>query len=105
MRKRIVGQNGHHDSHSYPVVTAQGGAVGEDVSSVVGNVKTVGGHIQRAVPVFFADHIQMSLQDHGSVIFIPGGTGSEKQQVVQGIVLVGAIAFDVYKTRRQAASK
>ena len=27
------------------------------------------------------------------------------QQVVQGIVLVGAIAFDVYKTRRQAASK
>ena len=27
------------------------------------------------------------------------------QQVVQGVVLVAAIAFDVYKTRRQAASK
>lgn len=27
------------------------------------------------------------------------------QQVVQGVVLVGAIAFDVYKARRQAASK
>ena len=69
-------------------------------SCVMGGVSLSGG---KGKPVGVAlGAVFVGILENGMTLL---NISSYVQQVVQGIVLVGAIAFDVYKTRRQAASK
>ena len=70
------------------------------IACVMGGVSLSGG---KGKPVGVAlGAVFVGILENGMTLL---NISSYVQQVVQGIVLVGAIAFDVYKTRRQAASK
>ena len=70
------------------------------IACVMGGVSLSGG---KGKPVGVAlGAVFVGILENGMTLL---NISSYVQQVVQGVVLVGAIAFDVYKTRRQAASK
>ena len=70
------------------------------IACVMGGVSLSGG---KGKPIGVAlGAVFVGILENGMTLL---NISSYVQQVVQGIVLVGAIAFDVYKTRRQAASK
>ena len=70
------------------------------IACVMGGVSLSGG---KGKPIGVAlGAVFVGILENGMTLL---NISSYVQQVVQGIVLVAAIAFDVYKTRRQAASK
>lgn len=70
------------------------------IACVMGGVSLAGGKGKPAGVALGA--VFVGILENGMTLL---NINSYVQQVVQGVVLVAAIAFDVYKTRRQAASK
>ena len=89
MGNRGVCQQGHTHGNGDAVVAAQGSAVGVNRLSVVINVQALGVHIDEAVRILFADHVQMALKDHGGVVFHTAGARAIEDHVIHIILHVG----------------
>ena len=84
----LIGRQCHSDSYSDTVVTAQGGALGEDIIAVMSQIQAVSLHIDGAIGIFFADHIHMALNDDRLVVLHTAGAGNENNHVVQLVLNV-----------------
>ena len=73
-------------SNGNAVVTAQGSTLGEDTAAVMGHIQTLHSHINGAGCILFADHIHMTLEDHGRMVPIAAGTFLENDDVIHFIL-------------------
>ena len=70
------------------VVAAQRRALGKHKLAVVGHIQSLGGHVNGAVRILLADHVQMALEDHGGVVFQAAGAGAIDNHIVHFILNV-----------------
>ena len=70
------------------VVAAQSRALGKHKLAVVGHIQSLGGHVNGAVRILLADHVQMALQNHGGVVFQAAGAGAIDNHIVHFILNV-----------------
>ena len=64
MGQRIIVQRCQRHGHSNAVVAAQGGTLRPDIRAVGAKAQAILGHIQVAVLVLIADHVQVPLENH-----------------------------------------
>ena len=78
----LVSKQRHSISHSNTVVTTQSGAFGKDPLTIVCDVQAFLIHINGAISVLVANHINVTLDNHRLMILHATGAFTEEQDIV-----------------------
>ena len=90
----VIGiENGQRHRNSDAVVTTQRGALGTDEVSIDFQIQPFLVHILGAARLFFAYHVQMTLQNDGFRLFVTGRGLFDDNDIVVGVLMVFQIAL------------
>ena len=88
MGNGFVRQQSHSKGNCNSVIAAQGRTLCEDRHLIMGDIQSLGSHVQLAVRVLIADHIHVSLKNHRCMVFHTTGAISKQNHIVYFILNV-----------------
>ena len=86
-------QDGQFHGHADTVVGAQGGVLGFEPAVFDMDFNRVGIEIVLRIPVLFADHVHVALQDHARTVFVAGRGRFADQDIACLVGLVFQLVF------------
>ena len=85
----FVRQQSQRHGSGNAVVTAQRSALGVDTGSIMGHVKALRRHIDGTGSLLLADHVDVTLQNHGVVLLHTAGARGKENDVVHFVLNIG----------------